>query len=208
LFTVAEIASALARRHREGSIRASERARWFGTFWVDCARAYLLLWVEEDVSQRAVGLVNHYPLRTADAIQLSTALTPGRRAADRVAAASMVKHRGQGAKQGGTRTDMHRLMLGILLGMAFGVIDVVMTLFGQHPDRTTAMLLQAFFSRFAIGVLGANVSLPMHPALAGALVGLLISLPDAFALHSYVGILGTGLIFGALAGWAAKAWAA
>src|SRR5215831_13301866 len=33
-------------------------------------------------------------------------------------------------------------------------------------------------------------------ALAGALVGLLISLPDAFALHSYVGIIGTGLIFG------------
>ncbi len=102
---------------------------------------------------------------------------------------------------------MNRLVLGILLGIAFGVIDVLMTLFGQHPDRTTAMLLQAFFSRFAIGVLGANVSLPLHPALAGALVGLLISLPDAFALQSYVGIIGTGLIFGALAGWAAKAWA-
>jgi predicted outer membrane lipoprotein len=103
---------------------------------------------------------------------------------------------------------MNRLMLGLLLGMAFGVIDVLMTLFGEHPDRTTAMLLQAFFSRFAIGVLSANVTLPMHPALTGAVVGLLISLPDAFALHSYAGIIGTGLIFGALGGWVAKAWAA
>ena len=57
---------------------------------------------------------------------------------------------------------MNRLVLGILLGVAFGVIDVVMTLFGEHPDRTTAMLLQAFFSRLAIGFLSANVSLPMH----------------------------------------------
>ncbi|TLY25305.1 MAG: hypothetical protein E6K63_14080 [Nitrospirae bacterium] len=101
---------------------------------------------------------------------------------------------------------MNRLILGILFGIAFGVIDVLMVL--NHPDRTTAMVLQAFSSRFAIGVLGANVSLSMHPALGGALVGLLISLPDAFIAKSYVGIIGTGLIFGALAGWAAKAWAA
>jgi hypothetical protein len=97
--------------------------------------------------------------------------------------------------------------LGILCGIAFGAVDVLMTLLGEHPERATGILLQAFSSRFAIGFLAANVSLRMHPALAGAIVGLLISLPDAFALKSYVGIIGTGLIFGALAGWAAKAWA-
>jgi hypothetical protein len=86
------------------------------------------------------------------------------------------------------------------------VIDVLMTVFGNHPDRTTGMLLQAFSSRFAIGLLAASVSLRVHPALAGAIVGLLISLPDAFALKAYAGILGTGLIFGAIAGWAASAW--
>ena len=74
LLTVAEIASALARRQREGSLTASERDRLFGAFLVDCARSYLLLRVEEDVIQHAISLVNHYPLRTADAIQLSTAL--------------------------------------------------------------------------------------------------------------------------------------
>jgi hypothetical protein len=103
---------------------------------------------------------------------------------------------------------MNRLVLGVLCGVAFGLIDVLMTIFGHHPDRNTGMLLQAFSSRFAIGFLGANLSLRMHPVLAGATAGLLISLPDAFALKSYVGVLGTGLAFGALAGWAAKASAA
>ncbi len=68
------------------------------------------------------------------------------------------------------------------------------------------MLLQAFFSRLAIGVLAANVSLGIDQIWAGALTGLLISLPDAFALHSYIGVLGTGLLFGGLAGWASKTW--
>jgi predicted outer membrane lipoprotein len=102
---------------------------------------------------------------------------------------------------------MNRILLGVLLGIAFGVIDALMVVLGKHPERTTTMLLQAFFSRFAIGLLGANVSLGLHPVISGALVGLLVSLPDAFALKSYGGILGTGLLFGALAGWAAKAFA-
>jgi predicted nucleic acid-binding protein len=74
LLTTAEIASALARRQREGSVSVLECDRLFGTFLVDCARSYLLLRVEEDVIQRAVSLVRHYPLRTADAIQLATAV--------------------------------------------------------------------------------------------------------------------------------------
>ena len=74
LLTVAEIASALARRHREGSPSASERDRLFGAFLVDCAGSFLLLRVEENVIQRAVALMNRYPPRTADAIQVSTAV--------------------------------------------------------------------------------------------------------------------------------------
>jgi hypothetical protein len=74
LLTTAEIASALARRQREGSLSALERDRLFGTFLVDCARSYLLLRVEEDIIQRAVSLLRRYPLRTADAIQLATAI--------------------------------------------------------------------------------------------------------------------------------------
>ena len=47
---------------------------------------------------------------------------------------------------------MNALALGVLCGMVFGVADVLMTVFGNHPERTTGMLLQAFSSRFAIGV--------------------------------------------------------
>jgi len=46
----------------------------------------------------------------------------------------------------------------------------------------------------------------MDQIWAGAVAGFLISLPDAFALHSYVGVLGTGLLFGGVAGWVSKTW--
>ncbi len=101
---------------------------------------------------------------------------------------------------------MNRTVLGILLGILWGVADVLMTV--GHPGITTFMLLQAFTSRFAVGFLGVHVlSIPLHPVLSGALVGLLVSLPDAFALNSFPGILGTGLLFGALTGWAGQKWA-
>ena len=80
-----------------------------------------------------------------------------------------------------------------------------MTVYGNH-HRGAGMLLQAFSGRFAIGLLGANLSLPVHPMVAGALAGWLISLPDAFGLRAYAGILGTGLLFGALTGLAVKCW--
>jgi hypothetical protein len=99
---------------------------------------------------------------------------------------------------------MNRVLLGTICGILWGAADVAMTVLGNHPERTTTMLLQAFFSRFAIGFLGANTNLPIHPAISGALIGLLISLPDAFALKAYAGILGTGIIFGALTGVAVK----
>lgn len=101
---------------------------------------------------------------------------------------------------------MNRCLLGVLCGIGFGIADVLMTVFGNHLDRNTGMLLQAFSSRFAIGFLAANISLRIHPVVAGAIVGLLVSLPDAFALKSYGGVLGTGLIFGGLTGWITKMW--
>jgi hypothetical protein len=99
---------------------------------------------------------------------------------------------------------MNPLVIGLVCGIGFGVADVLMTVFGNHPDVSRPMLLQAFSSRFAIGVLGANVSLGTNRIVAGALSGLLISLPDAFALHSYLGVLGTSVAFGAIAGCAAE----
>ncbi len=99
---------------------------------------------------------------------------------------------------------MDRRLLGLVCGVVFGIADVVMTVSGNLPDLSRSMLLQAFTSRLAIGVLAANVTLGMDRIFAGALTGLLVSLPDAFALNSYIGVLGTGLLFGGLAGWLSK----
>jgi hypothetical protein len=102
---------------------------------------------------------------------------------------------------------MNRILLGILCGIVFGAMDASMVIFGKSPDKSTTLILQAFFSRFALGILAANVTFRIHPAVSGAIVGLLISLPEAIAMKSYPGILGTGLVFGALTGLAVKAWA-
>ncbi len=102
---------------------------------------------------------------------------------------------------------MNRVLLGVLLGIAVGIADILMMLPMKYPDKTQA-LLGAFFSRFAIGFLATNVSLPFHFAVSGAIVGLLVSIPDAIITKAYAPILVTGVIFGALVGWAAKNWAA
>ena len=41
---------------------------------------------------------------------------------------------------------MNRIVLGAWLGIAFGVADALMTVFGKHPERTSGILLQAFFT--------------------------------------------------------------
>ena len=102
---------------------------------------------------------------------------------------------------------MNRIGLGVLLGLGCGIIDVLIMLPMSFPDKPTA-LAAAFSSRFAVGFVAANVALPWHPALAGALIGLLISIPDAIVTKAYAPIIVTGLIFGALSGWAARAWGA
>jgi hypothetical protein len=93
---------------------------------------------------------------------------------------------------------MNRILLGAILGVALGITDVLLTL--RHGAQPTTALLQAFSSRFALGFLGANMNLPMHPILSGMLVGILVSLPDAFGLKVYGGIIGSGVVFGAIVG--------
>ncbi|MCC7153237.1 MAG: hypothetical protein IT161_01610 [Bryobacterales bacterium] len=100
---------------------------------------------------------------------------------------------------------MNRIWLGLILGVVFGLADMFMTM--RHGDQPATALLQAFTSRFAVGFLGSNLSFPWHPVLSGILAGVLISLPDAFGLKSYGGIIGSGVVFGALAGVAVKLWA-
>jgi hypothetical protein len=100
---------------------------------------------------------------------------------------------------------MARVPLGISLGVAFGVIDVLLMLPLSFPDKRAA-LLGAFCSRFALGFFAAVTQLPMPPMLSGILVGLLTSLPDAIITKSYAPIMITGVLFGAVAGWVVGRW--
>jgi hypothetical protein len=103
---------------------------------------------------------------------------------------------------------MSTVIQGIIAGIVFGCIDVLLMLPMSFPDKTTA-LIGAFCSRFAIGFTIGCVELPWPGWLTGAAFGLLISLPDAVITKAYlpiliVGTLGGTIIGGILHGWSVR----
>ena len=101
---------------------------------------------------------------------------------------------------------MNPLVFGIIAGIVFGLLDVALMLPMEFADKKTA-LLGAFASRFAIGFLIPLVRMPLPYWAIGAIVGVLVSIPDAIVTKAYVPILGTGLIGGLAIGWAAGRFA-
>ena len=102
---------------------------------------------------------------------------------------------------------MHPVALGLLGGAAFGVLAVLLMLPMQFPNKMTA-LTAAFLSRFAIGFLIPICHLPMPGPVAGALVGLLISAPDAVITKAYGPVISVGVVGGSILGWVATRFAA
>ena len=100
---------------------------------------------------------------------------------------------------------MNRIVLGIICGLAFGLLDSVPMAFTGFPGTAVA---GAFFSRIAIGFLIPNVILPIPAWLKGLIVALLISLPDAIITEAYAPILGTAVIGGLIIGWIAGKYGA
>ena len=100
---------------------------------------------------------------------------------------------------------MPRVPLGIGLGIAIGVVDVLLMLPLSFPDKRAA-LLGAFCARFALGFFASVTQLPLRPVLTGVLVGVLTSLPDAIITKAYAPIMLTGVIFGVIAGWIVGRW--
>ena len=70
----------------------------------------------------------------------------------------------------------------------------------KFPDRKAA-LSAAFASRFAIGLIVPAVHFPTPAAAGGALVGALISLPDAIISKAYVPVIAIGTLGGSLIGY-------
>jgi hypothetical protein len=101
---------------------------------------------------------------------------------------------------------VNRALLGVVSGLVFGLVAVALMLPMTFPDKRTA-LAAAFTSRFAIGFCAAGLQMPLAPWLGGALVGFLISLPDAVITKAYVPILVIGTLGGAAVATAAARWA-
>ncbi len=100
---------------------------------------------------------------------------------------------------------MSSIIVGIVAGLAFGTMDVLLMIPLDMDNKKVAML-GAFANRFAIGFLVANTALPFPRWLSGLLIGLLISLPDAIITGVYAPILGVGVLGGALFGLIMGRW--
>lgn len=69
--SVVEIASALARRTREGTLTEADRDRAFAALQEDMT-AMLIVELTPEVITRAQALLRRYPLRAGDAVQLAS----------------------------------------------------------------------------------------------------------------------------------------
>ncbi len=94
---------------------------------------------------------------------------------------------------------MNRVILGVVCGLGFGMLDILLMLPMSFPDKRVA-ITGAFFDRFAIGFLICVVDLPLPGWLAGLLVALLVSLPSAVVTKAYAPILGMGAVGGIIIG--------
>jgi hypothetical protein len=94
---------------------------------------------------------------------------------------------------------LNHIVLGVLLGLAAGIVVVALMAPMSFPDKRAA-LAAAFVSRFSIGFLTANVALPLQPIALGAALGLVLSIPDALVTKAYAPVLIIGTVLGGLCG--------
>ena len=95
------------------------------------------------------------------------------------------------------------ILKGTIAGLLFGVASVLPMIFMKFENKVDAMTA-SFISRFAIGFIIFNMDLPISGWLKGAIVGLVLSLPDAIVTKQYGPILGLGLIGGIVCGFFSK----
>ncbi len=76
---IIEVASALNRRAREGTVDHYSYIRLSGRFRDDCRDTYHLISVDDAIIDTAYALLEKHPLRAYDAAHLATALAVNRR---------------------------------------------------------------------------------------------------------------------------------
>lgn len=97
---------------------------------------------------------------------------------------------------------MSSVTLGLICGLVFGFIDVAVMAPMKFEDkrRKSEAISAAFIERFMLGFLIPNVSLDMHQAISGALLGLGLSVPTAIITRAYLPIIGIGVSGGLVIG--------
>ncbi len=94
---------------------------------------------------------------------------------------------------------MSRIMLGVICGLAFGLIDIAIMLPMSFPDKRAA-ITAAFIARLGIGFVIGSVRLPWPGWAVGRVFGLLLSIPDAIITKAYAPIIGMGTLGGVVIG--------
>lgn len=100
---------------------------------------------------------------------------------------------------------MDKLLLGILAGLVYAIIDVLIMIPLDLEDKTAAMA-GAFVNRFAIGLVIGAAELPLPGWLSGLIFGALLSLPDAIITKTWGPILGIGVVGGVIIGLIVGQW--
>jgi hypothetical protein len=72
--SIVEVYSALNRRLREGSIQSQDYTQIITDFSALCSLTYRLVQLSTPIIERTRFLLEHYPLRAYDAVQLASAL--------------------------------------------------------------------------------------------------------------------------------------
>ncbi|HXK52999.1 hypothetical protein H6804_00190 [Candidatus Nomurabacteria bacterium] len=93
-----------------------------------------------------------------------------------------------------------KLNYAITYGVLFGLVDASLMLPLEFENKALAMT-GAFLQRFAIGFLIPYINLPLSGTLKGIFSSFLISIPTAVITGSYIPIITTGVIGGAIIGW-------
>jgi hypothetical protein len=100
---------------------------------------------------------------------------------------------------------MSKIILGLICGIVFGIIDILIMLPMEFEDKNAA-LTGAFVNRFSIGFVIGAADLPLASWINGLLFGLLLSLPDAIITKAWAPIMGMGAVGGIVIGLVVGKW--
>jgi hypothetical protein len=100
---------------------------------------------------------------------------------------------------------MSKIVLGLICGVVFGIIDILIMLPMAFEDKKAA-LAGAFVNRFSIGFVIGAADLPLASWINGLIFGLLLSLPDAIITKAWAPIMGMGAVGGLVIGLVIGKW--